>query len=566
MSGLIQGVQLGMASGEAPVELVTTNVQVAVSSALVTGAGNTVLTTPATASQSAYGAIQPKITLGSAGLSGCSISGGYVQLSAMQWGFNPYPDSVGVKSHLLRFASSSSSAASSSTRRLSSSSSSHGSMTYTLPGIPAYYIALQFSNVQSFNFSASKSVTATTKSTSNFTLPACTLYNGVKYVPCKSCNISSYTNYNVTYSCFDITQLCPVTSVRRYLQNEEYVTSGALIVDGEDDEDEDEGEEIVRFSGERDRYSWERDGDEDRDTDRERDGERDRDRGRRSLAGDDDASAAAAAASASTYGTLLESVLGEIAAVLSSNPFLLDLSKSVTVLSLLCSIGGFIVIMLIYLLRLDYNEKLNARYVKKERDAAARKMIEEELRQGGKGDLGASYEQHIKQIGHNLKAEKSVISTIRRQRNKAGLFSGNSSPSNKQKVIRHADLIDKDGFEEGDYLEPEIDNFAMTALITEFLHKLFPGSAILSKRRNIPQIISNNHDYFKMLAGAGLTHTRTIRFLNVVTIVLVLIFVNTVFFGIYFPPAEVCSIYTDKVRGFITTFGDKYSIFYFLSM
>ena len=67
-SWLVEGVQLGMASGEVPVSLVTPNIQLSVTSTLISASSNIVLTTPATVSQLSYGSVQPKITLGQAGL------------------------------------------------------------------------------------------------------------------------------------------------------------------------------------------------------------------------------------------------------------------------------------------------------------------------------------------------------------------------------------------------------------------------------------------------------------------------------------------------------------------
>ena len=194
-------------------------------------------------------------------------------------------------------------------------------------------------------------------------------------------------------------------------------------------------------------------------------------------------------------------------------------------------------------------------YVKKERDAVARKMIEEELKNGGKGDLSASYQQHIKDIQHGIKAERSVISTIRRQKAKAVLFTTKPKSSMMKPVepVTDSNTVDAEGFKAVDYEgeedgESDENNYAMTALVTEFLHKLFPGSSILTKKRNAPEIICNNHEYFSMLAGAGMTQTRVLRFLNLTTKVLSLIFVNTVFFGIYFPPDSTCTVMTTKVR------------------
>ena len=526
VSGLVQGAQLGMASGEAPISLVTPNMQVVVTSSLVTSVGNSILTTPATASQAAYGSIQPKIIIGSAGLGGCQTSGGYVQLSVLQWGLNPFADSKSVKTPLLRFSSTSPATV----KSAGLLKQSVESISYDLPGIPAYYIAMQFSSIQSFNFSASKSNTATSKSASNFTLPACTQYNGVKYIPCKSCNISTYTNYNVTYSCYDSTQLCPLSSVKVYSQDREYESMGVFIsVSDDDDDDGEQGYE---------RIEHERDKDDLRQTPS------------RFLLADDDNTAVSTSTSTSTYGMLLETVLGELSSVLSSNPFALNLAKSTTVLSLVGCLGGFIILMLIYLLRLDNNERLHKIYVRKERDAVARNLLETDLKNGGKGDLDASYQLHVRDISHEVKAEKSIVSTIRRQ---SVLLAG-KSPRRQSTAIE----VESGNIEESHYdiNSSSHSNTAgnaarnyhkVTALIMEFLHRLFPGRTIFVEKNNIMKIMILNHDYCKMLAGSTLAETRTIRFLNLVCVVLVAIFIDTVFFGIYFPPESTCTVLADKV-------------------
>ena len=551
VSSLIYGAQLGMAAGESPVTLVTSNVQVIVTSSLITAVGNSVLTTPASASQLAYGYIQPKIIMGSAGLSGCRTSGGYVQLSVLKWGQNPYAESKTVKSPLIRFSSTFQ--ASLKSPKVGSESVDY--ISFSLPGVPAYYVALQFSSIQDFNFTASLHNTGTSRSASNFTLPACTQYNGFKYVPCKSCNISTYTNYNVTYSCFDITQLCPPSSVQRYLQESEYESTGTFLLE-EDDEDEDGEEEQVeeRFDGAQ--------GEDDFGSilsqelpSRSSSTLKSR---LRSLKGDDDQ--ATAPSSASTYGMLLESVLGELTSVLSSNPFALDLAQSTTVLSFIGSLSGFILVVLLYLLRLDCNEKLDKVYVRRERDTVARKLLESDLKNGGKGDIDASYQLHIKVIHHEDKTEKSIASTIRRQ----SVLLGGKSPRGRSSVIE----VNQDDDCENDptsHNDP-IDDIAarnhhkVTALIMEFLHRLFPGRSIFVKKRNIMKILSLNHDYCKMFSSSSMTHTRTIRFLNLVCVVLVAIFIDTVFFGIYFPPPATCTVLTDKVMRYDYMYHATYHI------
>ena len=72
-SWLVEGVQLGMASGERPATLVSSNVQLSVVSTLISVSGNLVLTAPATALQVAFGSIQPKNSLGQSGLNSCGF-------------------------------------------------------------------------------------------------------------------------------------------------------------------------------------------------------------------------------------------------------------------------------------------------------------------------------------------------------------------------------------------------------------------------------------------------------------------------------------------------------------
>jgi hypothetical protein len=85
------------------------------------------------------------------------------------------------------------------------------------------------------------------------------------------------------------------------------------------------------------------------------------------------------------------------------------------------------------------------------------------------------------------------------------------------------------------------------AVITEFMHKLFPGHSIFSGKRNLMKIIFLNHDYFRMFAGSDLRKSRTIRFLSLLSIVLPFIFTDTVFFGIYFPSEAVCAANNNEV-------------------
>ena len=549
MSGLIQGVQLGMASGEEPVSLVTLNVQMAVASSLVTKTGNASLSTPVTSRSSAYTSIQPKLTLGPHGLSACKFVGGYAQLSVLQWTNNPYANSKLVQSPLLRVTSVSQGYSSAESK--AAVLETKKTAVTPLSGVPVYTVTLQYSTEQNFSYTAGNVHSTTTKSSNNFTLPACRQYNGVTYVACKGCNISSYTNYNVTYGCYDITQLCPLKKTRRLIQTESN-QGGYSLINEEDDVEEEEDGEMLQWE---DGITLERNLAEFR---------------LKSLGVDDDASSAERAASPSTYGMLVESVLAELTSVLSSNPFAMDLSKGLPVLVFIGSLGGFIFLMLTYLIRLDSNEKLHKCYVMKESEAAARKLLEEELKNGGKGDVGEAYDRYTNKFEEDRIAKGSVMSSIRRtkaqamgrQRDVTFFFEkdqgkGTNSSSDAAYTPTECSYSPKrmeeaenhwegDLYEDGEIIETD-SQYAITAVVTEFLHKLFPGRSIFSGHSDLFQIVATFHGYFCMFAGADLTRSRTIRFIDIISLVLASIFADTVFFGIYFPSDSSCAALTEKV-------------------
>ena len=89
---------------------------------------------------------------------------------------------------------------------------------------------------------------------------------------------------------------------------------------------------------------------------------------------------------------------------------------------------------------------------------------------------------------------------------------------------------------------------AAAIVINEFLRTIFPGRTLFKGRGNALELISTYHNYFCMFAGSGLTRSRTIRFLKVISVVLSCIFADTLFFGIYFPSQSTCAVLTEKVN------------------
>ena len=512
-SSLVHGIQLGMVAGQSPVSLVTPNMQLTVTSTLIFASNNIVLTTPNTS-----GSVQSTVTLGPDGLRGCGAINEYAYMSVLQWSVNPYIYDMGIKTHQLRLAYTNGHETS---QVLESPADT---------GIPAYYIYLQFSSSLTLNDSALlDGQAAHTRGHYNYTHapPVCKLYDDSAYVECVGCTLDHFTNYSVTFKCFDITQLCPSRTTRR------------------------------RLSGE---YS-----------------------------------------KRSPVGTLSYSALvaTEISGVLSSNPFKLDL----TVISFMGTLCGCIIIIIFYLLRKDHNEKLYKKYLKSEADNLARKLLKDEIKKGGNGDLGKSFQSQVKSLNMSIKSVKTLSSALSRTlsgkvdnhcRHKGANFLGVKfdfddresdefdsecgdaisvnegedsnfgyeniyGGGNSLQIVEKARVGIKDwhtagkrNSEKGRSNNSEEAKLAekvrTTAIVTEFMFKLFPGRSIFVQKKNLWGIVAVHHKFLSMFSASTVTQTRTIRFFNVLSLILTQIFASTVFFRIYYPPDSGCSSMTNKVN------------------
>ena len=497
-----------MVAGEFPVSLITKNVQISVSSAFKSEAGGSVLAAPSSSSDLAYGILPPTLTLGTAGLSRCSNIGSYAQLSVLQWSTNPYANSKSMKSTLLSFTAGQQGADSNTPKAMANINR------YPSTSEPAYTLTFQFGTKQDFNFSAASSFSGSTKGKSNYTIPACTQYNGTQYLPCKGCNLTSYTNHNVTYTCYDITTLCGASTTRRFLE-----------------EDEREYEEFDYDS--RSLETTDDDG------------------------GGNSGGKFSTITSAATYGTLVKSVVGELSSVLSKNPFTNTLAQSSVVLIFVGCLTGFIGLMILFLLKRDDEEKLQKTYVKTESDLKAKRLLVEDMRNGRQGDSGALYQGHLSKFKKDLKRNNGITSCFHRTAMSGydmglmKLFVKKSADKNAVypsfAANKSQDLKEESDTGTVDDADDERYMCSTEASITEFLHRLFPGHAIFNKETNALVIIAVNHDYFKMFGGSTMTRTRTIRFLELVILVLVTLFVDTTFFRVFYPE-NTCNLNNDKVR------------------
>ena len=527
MSSLVKGVQIGMASGESPIRLVTPNVQLAVTSTLVSSNGGLTLPVPPTMADDMLKTLQPKVTLGPRGLSGCVKTGSYAQLSVQQWAVNPYKGSKTLKSPLLVV-----SAAVQTTEILPLGtivSNAVGGNRYPVYGVPAYFLSMQFSDPLNFDFVQAVNYTSAVGIRSNYTLPACTQYDGAAYVPCRGCNISSYTNYNVTYSCYDITQICPSSIEKRYLEE----SNADVDIEGWDiAEDVDNYTVSTRPHPDSNSYS-------------------DSYYSRRLQSATDDGEVATSIPA--TYGVLEQSIAEQFSNVLSRNPFF---RPSITVLVFVGCLSGFICLMLLCLVKRDNEEKMKKSYLNIDIYAKARKLLEEDIRNGRSGDHSMLYEKYLTTCKRETVGSTDVVSNVKRTSSRFGMafnrsdsrqsFADSIYPSVKN-THRHVDNIESESVTDSDYdYLNDGKSYESEAAIIEFLHILFPGRAIFKKRSHALDIIAVNHDYFKMFGGSTMTQSRTIRFLELVVLVLVTLFVDTVFFGIFYP-VNTCSNFVNKV-------------------
>ena len=532
-SALLQGVELGMAPGEVPVSIVTPNLQLIIRSTLIFASSKIVLSTPATASQLASGSIQPKVTLGARGLQDCYAVSQYVYLSVLQWSINPYENSSAVQTPMFRLACcvhfgsinpyAYSTEVQTPTRRLAYSEQavesdvqsysrelSQSSASYDLPGTLAYYVTLQFATVMNLDFSAEKT------GGNNYSVPACSYYDGGEYVDCDGCTISSYSNYNVTYGCYNIFKLCPASAGRRRLAEEQRSVSlpyilpyGVLI--------ESVGAEfynvlssnpfkldltVITFMG--------------------------------SLCGGIIAILIYLLRKDHTeklYKRYVKSEAANLARKLLKDEIKKgsngDIGKSfqTQVKSLHLSIKSV----------KTFSSRLSHTLSGK---------VDHRCRHRGATFLGVNFDfdeiesnEFDSDCGDDNSSDEGEESNF----DFVNIYSGGNSVKISEKVYSKVGIILNS--EEAKLAE----QFGTAAVVTEFLFKLFPGRSIFIKEKNLLGIMCVQHKYISMFAASTVTQTRTIRFFNVLSFVLTSIFADTVFFGIFYPVHSACTSKHDKV-------------------
>ena len=542
VTGLVSGIKKGMVEGQNPISLITSNIRATVINQLVSSLSSTDFSPPPTVAELAYGSLQPKIVFPGDGISACSSGASYAQISTLQFGVNPHLNSGSIQSPLLQFSSTFT------TRTPKGGNFRRGRLltSHRNDTAPSYYIIIQFSSVQRLNVSVQA---GSYNRSSNVTIPECAVYDATaaKYVSCGDCKISSYTNFNATFGCYNIKNLCPSTSKKsRQLVSDQYeyhrqgdVTSeedNAADVE-DDDEEDDDGSELSTSSRSRelDLYLESASGS----TDDYNDGS----------TSSDDQLTSRKKASVSDFGTILVAVAGELASVLSLNPFAIDLNKAVPVLAFVGSLFGIIVIGLMYFLKWDKIERHDAVYLFDAKESEQKKKIIEDLTGGGNGMLskknsGSKIEKSVTLI------DNSKVSIVKVP-NKIEIIDGNSTmcPTADDMTVN----TDKD-----------VGNgvFGATILIAQFSNKVLPQTytvdeKLLEHRRgryrfNISlwaqtlDTIRRTHYLTAMFYRSSQNVSRTLQFIAACRKVLLALFIDTVMYGVFFPSDGTCTVFLKK--------------------
>lgn len=448
--------------------IATDNIQVSVLRDLITDVENTTYSTPQTDAMSQYGTLSPSLSLGSSSSSSLDSGNGYAKLSLLSWGRNPYANSTSAQSPVLRISSQSrgslrsSSTTSRRKRKLQRQLIEQGYFDDVPDLSIAFLFTVQFSEAQSFNFSANRSA-AELSAYGNNTFPSCTSYDvdTGSYGECDNCAPLSYTNYNVTIACYDVELIAT-----------EAASSGVL------DDDSASADDYLNFEQ---------------------------------------------TFTASQFAAIFQSVGLVIASVLSTNPFDINVEEAKALLSFVGSLVVTLVTGCIYFYRQDEKEEEDRR-----------------------NNLHAIL---TKKKGKKVALEICEVMTTA----KTGSNVDNSSLYNASRSARVTRAQQRQLVKHGEYLSSFFvfllySCHLLTIVFTvDFLAFAIPD--MLNPQQSMSEwlyAISSNHDFVTMFMWGSTSKSRFGRWIQLCRSILIALFVDTIFFQIFYGNDGTCETYVTK--------------------
>jgi hypothetical protein len=514
LGSVVSGIQASLVAGQSAVTVATDNVRISVAYSAYIDTVGASLSPPQTTAEITYGiSTLPHVVVPSLyALEVCGVTAGYAQTTVAQWGKNPHPNSQQLGSSLLQFG-------------LSSSSSATAAATVSISAEVAYFITIQYASRQALNISAANNKYV------NRTLPDCTYHNGNKYISCHHCNISTFTDFNVTYACYDASVLC-ATSTRRARRDRRLNT--------------DDGSTLESSDG-----------------------------------------------GFATYGMVIEAVGREIVTVLSVNPFAVDLQQAKGVLVFVSILVFALIFGSIGFAKWDAADHNNFEYIRSERIRRKRERDENKRLDGmqhkgkrssktshsvydtitqafdmkpsnitdyffgslaadsgsdGK-ELSASFDTHDTNDNYDdVDAEFGVQGKDQSEGQETKRQVTDRIAGNKLYNVNVVkDVHSIAGSEEFTFNGDRSDK----SVINDFYDSVIPAKTFLSRgnvwKRYMDRLMQF-HPYVCMFSQPSCTVTRTMRWLSVMRGILINLFADTLFFGVFYVPETktVCpTLYTE---------------------
>jgi hypothetical protein len=220
MTDVTSGILQTMRNGQVPEALTSSNIRISVQKPFAEDLQDAFLIPPPTPEAQQYGVELPSFQLVGDSGTGCITSEGYSYLSVMQWGDSPFPNASTVHSPMLRFSG-----------QFPDSQVEEKFGINQPNSTSSYYVTLPFLSKQDFDFNISLNDPASLALKPNVTFPNCTVFENGGYVSCGNCELSTYTNFNVTFSCVNVENLCqrvPVGNRRNLGADDDYFSDDSV--------------------------------------------------------------------------------------------------------------------------------------------------------------------------------------------------------------------------------------------------------------------------------------------------------------------------------------------------
>jgi hypothetical protein len=542
LTNITSGIFSTLSNGQSPLSVTSENIRITVRKDLLADLENALLGPPATAAEEAYNSPGSSFYIvGDAAAKACTSHNGYSHSSVMQWGKNPYSNSSSIESPLMGFSGKFDS---------SSSSLSLEELQNT-----TYFIILQFVKPQSFNFTALKAEkeyqaihhhpSQAAYLPSNHTFPECSLYNGERYVSCGNCNVSTYTNYNVTFVCRDISQLCgggSGSNSGRRLSSNKYVNNLYLHSMMENDG-------IRRFLSADDDYF------------------------------SDDSTNIGSGMSVQQYGALLSAVSKSFLSTLTANPFNVNIEEAKPVIAFLGSLFLIFVIGMIGFTTWDSYDRNQLIYANhwppKQPEALKqlkRKLIKKKVKASELDKKEKRIDEILKEGELKFSNKKGKLiklpsflngeGTPASAKTRASDYDSNEGSPNKSKKekrfsfsAKSPSLSSSSQSTSTKYKEKKKEkNLVFSANISDFFDLVLPDIFEKSNFFSLLKAIAIRHDYITIFWRASAETNRFIRWIDLYNGILSGVFISTLFFGTFYANTGMCETFQVSYMSSFRTF------------